>query len=44
MNEHDDNNPLAGCCTDSRPCPEHFGDVFEAYRDTAEDDYLEHGR
>jgi hypothetical protein len=44
MLENEDNSPSAGCCTESRPCPDHFDFVFEAYRDAAEDDYLEHGR
>jgi hypothetical protein len=30
-------------CTESRPCAEHFDDVFEAYRNGQEDRYLEHG-
>ena len=39
--EHDD--PLAGCCTDSWPCPDHFDLVFESYRDRQTDRHLEHG-
>jgi hypothetical protein len=44
MSQNDDNNPFAGCCTESRPCADHFDLVFESYRDEQEDDYLENGR
>jgi hypothetical protein len=40
----DGDDPPAGCCTESRPCPDHLDDVFEAYRNGQENDYLEHGR
>jgi hypothetical protein len=39
-----DDNPLAGCCTPERPCPDHVDAVFETYRDAQEDAYLEHGQ
>jgi hypothetical protein len=39
----EDDDPLAGCCTESRPCPDHFDLVFEAYRDRQTDRYVEHG-
>ncbi len=39
----EEDDPLAGCCTSSRPCAEHFDDVFEAYRNAQEDRYAERG-
>jgi hypothetical protein len=40
----DGSNPLVeGCCTELRPCAEHFDDVVQGHRDAQEDAYLEHG-
>jgi hypothetical protein len=35
---------LAGCCTPGRPCPDHFDDVFEAWRDHQTNLHLDDGR
>jgi hypothetical protein len=39
----DDDDPLAGRCTEARPCAEHFDLVFEAHRDNQTDAYMERG-
>lgn len=32
---------LAGCCSESRPCPDDFDLIFESHRDRQEERYLE---